>query len=147
MDYLIDEVLKQQSEDIQDFLLQTSVLERLTAPLCDSVTGRSDSQDMLSKLERANLFIVPLDESRHWYRYHHLFAELLRHRLEMVPGTKEVPLLHQRASRWYADNNFPDDAIHHALAARDWERAMRLIYDQSEARFYRVELNTLLRWL
>jgi LuxR family transcriptional regulator, maltose regulon positive regulatory protein len=146
MDYLIEEVLKRQSADVQDFLLQTSVLERLTAPLCDSLTGRRDSQDMLSKLERANLFTVPLDESRQWYRYHHLFAELLQHRLEVVRGAEEAPLLHQRASQWYEDNHFPDDAIHHALAARDWERAMRLIYAQSMARMNRGEFKTLFSW-
>ncbi len=127
MDYLIEEVLKKQPEEVQDFLLKTSVLERFTAPLCDAVTGRSDSQNMVLKLENDNLFIVPLDESRQWYRYEHLFADLLRHRLRAVSRTKYVTELHQRASQWYEDNRFPEEAIHHALAARDWERAMKLI--------------------
>ena len=89
---------------------------------------------MLVKLEQANLFLIPLDESRQWYRYHHLFAELLRHQLEAKSGADEGMVLHQRASQWYEDHGFPDDAIHHALVARDWERAMRLIYAQSEER-------------
>jgi LuxR family maltose regulon positive regulatory protein len=147
MDYLIEEVLQQQSKDIQDFLLKTSVLERLTGSLCDAVTGRTDSQDMLLNLERANLFIVPLDESRKWYRYEHLFAELLRHQLEIVSETRAITELHQQASQWYQDNGFPDDAINHSLAALDWEMAMSLIYDMSERQKKTGEMVTLLNWL
>ena len=147
MDYLIEEVLKQQSEEVKDFLLKTSVLERLTASLCDSLTGHGGSQEMLVKLEQANLFLIPLDESRQWYRYHHLFAELLRHQLEVKSGLEEVAALRQRASQWYEDNGFSDDAIHHALLARDWKRAMRLIYAQSGARIKLGEWNTLFVWL
>ena len=94
------------TREVQDFLLKTSVLERLTAPLCDAVTGRADSQDLLPDLERANLFVVPLDEPREWYRYEHLFAELLRHQLDMVSGKKVVADLHQRASHWYQRGGF-----------------------------------------
>jgi LuxR family transcriptional regulator, maltose regulon positive regulatory protein len=147
MDYLIEEVLRQQPGEVQDFLLQTSVLERLTAPLCDAVTGRTDSRAMLINLERANLFIVPLDESREWYRYEHLFTELLRHQLEISSGTKEVSGWHQRASRWYRDNGLPADAIQHCLTAQDWERAMDLIYEESERRKKTGEMVTLLNWL
>jgi LuxR family maltose regulon positive regulatory protein len=147
MDYLIEEVLQQQSKDVQDFLLKTSVLERLTASLCDAVTGRTDSQTMLLNLEQANLFIVPLDESREWYRYEHLFAELLHHQLEMSSGTRAVMELHQQASQWYQDNGFLNDAINHALAAQDWEMAMSLIYDMSERQKKTGEMVTLLNWL
>jgi LuxR family transcriptional regulator, maltose regulon positive regulatory protein len=147
MEYLVDEVLKRQTDEIRDFLLKTSVLERLTGSLCDNVWGHTDSQTMLDKLERANLFLIPLDESREWYRYHHLFAELLRQQLQLMSGVKEVMLLHQRASQWYEDNGFPDDGVQHALAARDWEKATRIIYEQSEERIKRGEWRTLLGWL
>jgi LuxR family maltose regulon positive regulatory protein len=126
MDYLMEEVLQRQSEDVKDFLLKTSVLERLTAPLCDSITGSSDSHDMLLKLEHDNLFIAPLDESRQWYRYEHLFRDLLSHQLEVTLGVRDIAVLHRRASHWYEQNKYPDDTIHHALAAQDWESAMRL---------------------
>ncbi len=147
MDYLIEEVLQQQESDVHDFLLKTSVLERLTASSCDAITGRTDSQTMLRDLERANLFVVPLDESREWYRYEHLFAELLRHQLEKASGVKAITELHRQASRWYQDNGFPDDAINHSLAARDWEKAIALIADVSEKQKQTGEMATLLKWL
>jgi len=147
MDYLIEEVLRQQPEEVQDFLLKTSVLEKLTAPLCNAITGRTDSRSMLPNIERSNLFIVPLDESREWYRYEHLFAELLRHQLEISPGTDGVAGLHRLASRWYQDNGFPVDAIHHSLAASDWGTALGLLYDASERSKKTGELVTLLNWL
>jgi len=115
------------------------VLERLTGPLCDFVTGLDGSQEMLENLERSNLFLVPLDESRQWYRYQHLFAELLRHQLEVKSQTDEVIALHQRASQWFEGHGFPDDAIHHSLAQQDWQRAISLIYAQSEERRNRGE--------
>jgi LuxR family transcriptional regulator, maltose regulon positive regulatory protein len=146
MDYLVEEVLKRQTEEVRDFLLQTSVLERMTAPLCDFLTGGNRGREMLMELDRANLFLVPLDSSRQWYRYHHLFAELLRHQLEMHYGTEMVTRPHQRASEWYEENKLPDDAIYHALAARDWNRGMKLIGAESESRLKRGEWNTLLTW-
>ena len=145
LDYLFEEILRRKSGDVQDFLLQTSVLNRLSAPLCDAVTGRTDSQALLEALEHANLFVVPLDPSRTWYRYHHLFGDLLRHRLRTANVEPEA-LLHQRASQWYeAEGNLPD-AIHHALAASDWERAAKLISQVSRTIFGRGEIVTLLRW-
>ena len=148
MDYLTEELVKQQPEEIRDFLLKTSVLERLTGPLCDSVTGRSDSRDMLLKEESAfGGFLMPLDESRQWYRYHHLLAELLRHQLERVSGAAELTRLHQRASQWYEDHGFPDDAVCHAMAARDWERAVRLITNFGDRRHKSGEYATLLDWV
>jgi LuxR family maltose regulon positive regulatory protein len=146
MDYLVEEVLKRQTGEVRDFLLKTSVVERMTASLCDFLTGGSRSRDMLVELDRANMFLVPLDESRQWYRYHHLFGDLLRHQLAANRGADEVTRLHQQASQWYEDNRLPDDAIHHALATRDWERGMNLIAAESESRLKRGEWNTLLGW-
>ena len=126
LDYLVEEVLQRQPEHIRSFLLQTSILERLSGPLCDAVTGQKDGRGILETLERGNLFIVPLDDQRQWYRYHHLFTEvLLAHALEEQPD--QIPLLHKRASAWYEQNNLPAEAIRHALAARDFERAAGLI--------------------
>jgi len=147
MDYLMEEVLQKQTQGVRDFLMKTSVLERLSAPLCDAITERQDSQDILLELERGHLFIVPLDESRQWYRYEHLFADLLRHQCETVHGTEQVIALHRQASQWYEDNNRPDEAIHHALLAKDWETSMRLIYARCEELRKRGQFDTLLSWL
>lgn len=147
LDYLVEEVLQQQAADVQNFLLKTSVLDRLTASLCNAVTGRDDSHDVLLAVEHANLFIVPLDESQQWYRYEHLFTNLLRHRLDMTSGSRHVALLHARASQWYETNGFPADAVHHAIAAHDWERAATLIQSVSESFLKRGEVITLLSWL
>ncbi|MBI5962316.1 MAG: tetratricopeptide repeat protein [Chloroflexi bacterium] len=126
LDYLVEEVLQRQPEHIRSFLLQTSILDRLSGPLCDAVTGQAGSSGILETLERGNLFIIPLDDQRQWYRYHHLFAEvLLAHALEEQPG--QIPLLHERASVWYEQNNLPAEAIRHALTARDFEHAAGLI--------------------
>ena len=129
MDYLMDEVLGQQSPEVRDFLMKTSILRRLTAPLCDAVTERADGANMLDQLERNHLFIVPLDESRSWYRYEHLFAELLLHRAEVELGKESVAASQKRASRWHEENHLIEDAIDHALAAQDWEKAMELIVE------------------
>jgi LuxR family transcriptional regulator, maltose regulon positive regulatory protein len=145
LDYLTDEVFRRQSPDVQDFLLKTSILDRLSAPLCDAVAEREDSRTRLPALEHANLFVVPLDPAREWYRYHHLFADLLQHRLK-VESPRAVPQLHQRASQWYAAHGFRDDAIHHALAAADWERAAELISLACDDLLKRGETVTLLKW-
>ena len=99
LDYLSEEVLERQPDRVRTFLLQTSILERLTGPLCDAVAGRSDSQDMLEELERANLFLIPLDEERRWFRFHHLFGDLLRAELQRAEGGR-LPELHRRAAVW-----------------------------------------------
>ncbi len=126
LDYLVEEVLQRQSQPMRDFLLQTAILDRLSGPLCQAVTGQAESEAMLASLERANLFVIPLDDRRNWYRYHHLFAEML-----LVRSATEQPeplaALHQRASRWYADNGWTAEAIHHALAGEDYEAAAGLI--------------------
>jgi LuxR family maltose regulon positive regulatory protein len=125
LDYLTEEVLRQRPLGTKDFLLQTSVLDRLCGSLCDAVTGRSSSHETLARLEQANLFIVPLDEERRWYRYHHLFADLLRQRLRQT-DQEQTPTLHLRASEWYEQQDLPSDAIRHALAAEDFKRAAGL---------------------
>jgi LuxR family maltose regulon positive regulatory protein len=145
LDYLMDEVFQQQPADVQDFLLRTSILDRFTAALCDAVAERDDSHEVLLALEQANLFIVPLDESRQWYRYHRLFADLLRHRLE-VEGRHDVARLHKKASQWYVDNGLPADAVRHALAGSDWERAADLILTINTGMLKRGEVVTLLGW-
>jgi LuxR family maltose regulon positive regulatory protein len=128
LDYLVEEVLQQQSESIQTFLLRTSILDRLCGPLCDAVLASPSpsGQETLEYLERNNLFIVPLDSERRWYRYHHLFGELLRKRMgqSLVPG--EIARVHIQASEWYEQNGFPPDAIHHAFAVEDFERVAKL---------------------
>jgi len=146
LDYLIEEVLQQQPENIQTFLLQTSVLNRLTGSLCDALTGQDNGQQTLEYLEHANLFAVSLDNVRHWYRYHHLFCDLLRQRLDQTQASL-VPELHSRASSWYERNGLKEDAIDHALAAKDFERAAQLIAGQVTATWKRGEHAKILGWL
>src|SRR5205085_4991003 len=118
VDYLGEEVLTRQPTDVRDFLLRTSVLERLTGPLCDAVTGRDGGRATLVALERANLFVVPLDDRRQWYRYHHLFADMLRAHLVEECGDG-VADLHRRASAWFDAHGDTPQAVSHALAAGD----------------------------
>jgi LuxR family maltose regulon positive regulatory protein len=126
LDYLVEEVLKHQSEQSRGFLLQTAVLDKLCVSLCNAVNERDDGKEMLDVLERSNLFLIPLDDQRQWYRYHHLFAEVLQaHLMEAQPD--HVSTLHRRASEWYEQNGLRSDAIHHALAAKDFDRAAGLI--------------------
>ncbi len=146
VDYLIEEVLQRQSEDVRNFLLQTSILGRLSGPLCDVVTGRDGGKAMLEALDRGNLFLVPLDDRREWYRYHHLFADVLLARL-LDEQPDQVPDLHRRASEWYEQNGELSEAIRHALAGGDFERAADLIEVAIPAlRRGRQEV-TLRRWL
>jgi LuxR family maltose regulon positive regulatory protein len=126
VDYLVEEVLDHQPRQVSDFLLTTSVLDRLSGPLCDALTGGSDGSVMLTALERANLFVVPLDDRREWFRYHHLFADVLRARL-LSERPDLVLSLHQRASLWYEHNDLVEEAVRHALAAQDFDHAARLM--------------------
>ena len=162
LDYLLEEVLQRQSEGIQDFLLHTSILGRLTGPLCDALTGHDDAsaeilpaqgegligdgQATLEMLGGSNLFIVPLDDQRSWYRYHHLFADLLRQRLHQT-HPELPPRLHRRASEWYEHNGLIAPAIDHALAAADFERAADLIEQTAETALIRGEFDSVLGWL
>src|SRR5215211_7876877 len=126
LDYLVEEVLQRQPERIRNFLLQTAILDRLNGSLCDAVTGLTGGKAQLETLQRGNFFLIPLDDKRLWYRYHHLFADVLRMHL-MAEQPDQVPVLHRRASEWYEQNGAPAEAIHHALAAKDFERAAGLI--------------------
>jgi ATP/maltotriose-dependent transcriptional regulator MalT len=146
LDYLADEVLDGQPGPVRAFLLETSVLARLSGELCDAVTGRADSQAMLEQVERAGLFVVPLDEVRGWWRYHHLFADLLRARLQ-AEGPGRVQALHRAAAAWCEEHDLADDAVRHALAAGDPEWAARLVERHVETLLGRGEGVTLRRWL
>jgi LuxR family transcriptional regulator, maltose regulon positive regulatory protein len=147
LDYLAEEVLEGQPERLRRFLLETSVLERLCAPLCDAVTGRADAQRLLAEVERANLFLVPLDQERRWYRYHHLFADLLRARLRQQEPDRE-PELHRRAALWCEHHGLVDDAVRHALGAGDGEWSARLVERHVEELLIgRGERATMDRWL
>ncbi|MFL5656890.1 MAG: hypothetical protein ACJ8CB_22245, partial [Ktedonobacteraceae bacterium] len=145
VDYLTQEVLARQPADVQSFLLQTAILERLCGSLCEAVTGEPEGQAMLERLEEANLFLLPLDDERRWYRYHQLFAEMLRQRLQRVQPDR-VARLHQRASAWYAQHELIREAVHHALAAPDFAQAARLIEQAFNSLVRRGEIATLQRW-
>jgi LuxR family maltose regulon positive regulatory protein len=136
LDYLIEEVLEQQSESIQSFLLQTAILDRLTGSLCDALTGQDNAQRTLEYLEQANLFIVPLDEERRWYRYHHLFADLLRQRLNQIQP-EQVSTLHRRAGTWYEDQDLAAEALRHIFVAGDFKWAGRLVEQVGTVMFWK----------
>ncbi len=146
LDYLSDEVLARQNASVQQFLLHTCILERLSGPLCDAVTEQEGSQAMLEGLERANLFVVALDDERGWYRYHHLFAQVLHgHLLQAEPTLP--PVLHRRASAWYEQHDLPIEAVQHALVAPDVELAARLIEPIAFLVAFQGQLYTVLRWI
>ncbi len=155
LDYLVEEVLGQQDARLQTFLLRTSILDRMTGPLCDAILmdPSVSGQETLAYIERANLFLVPLDNERRWYRYHHLFAELLRQRLHQSAASstederKGVAELHICASQWYEDNGFSIEAFHHAVAANDVERAERLIEGEGVPLHFRGAGAPVRNWL
>jgi LuxR family maltose regulon positive regulatory protein len=126
VDYLVEEVVQRQPEDVRRFLLETSILDRLSGALCDAVTGQPGGRARLEALDRANLFLVALDDRRRWYRYHHLFADVLRARL-LDEHPEQVPDLHRRASAWHEQAGNTTVAIEHALAAGDSDRAAGLV--------------------
>lgn len=143
VDYLAEEVMRQQPEHIRNFLHQTAMLDRMTASLCDAVTGRTDSKAILSQLEHGNLFLISLDEHRQWYRYHHLFADFLRAGLPQP----EQRALHIKASKWYEEHQFTTEAIQHALKAQDFEMVAALIMRHHDEVLKQGGLTTLLGWL
>ena len=146
VDYLVEEVLQRQSERVRSFLLQTSILDWLSGPLCDAVTGQEGGNVLLETLERGNLFVSPLDDKRHWFRYHHLFADVLHaHLMEEQPD--RVPTLHRRASEWYEHNGLEIEAFQHAAAANDVERAERLMEGKGMPLQYRGAMAPVLHWL
>jgi LuxR family transcriptional regulator, maltose regulon positive regulatory protein len=165
LDYLTEEALNRQSKETQVFLLRTSILERLNSPLCDFVLDRKtnqeiniaqsikdvsiiqcESQSLLTELELSNLFIVPLDDDRIWYRYHHLFADLLRSRLEQT-SPKLLPILHMRASTWFENNGWIEESITHSLAAKDWDNISRLIDLHFHTYLENGQMATVLKWI
>ncbi len=146
IDYLVDEVLALQSEETHSFLIQTSVLGRFNASICDAVLEISNSREIIQQLEEANLFVVPLDEEHNWYRYHHLFADVLRQRMrEKLPDL--IPTLHRRASRWLEENEQFSDAINHALKGDDFDRAGKMIERISPEMMMRNDYDQLGKWL
>lgn len=151
IDFLLDEVLLRQPEDVRRFLLRTSVLGRMCGPLCDTVVYFSDEesildgQGFLEYLDRANLFIVPLDNQRKWYRYHHLFSEVLLNRMRQTE-LSELPTLHLRASQWFEDEGDYNQALHHALAAGDLERAAQLVEQNALYLLVHSRLTSLKKW-
>jgi LuxR family maltose regulon positive regulatory protein len=144
LDYLVEEVLNRQTEDIQEFLLRTSILDRLSGPLCDAVTGRQDSRAMLNALERANLFILPLDSRREWFRYHHLFGELLRRRFLQMENEATIKTFQGRAVDWLNTNGHFDLAVEYALNFTDFELATQLMVAAGGQFFTGNLLNTFL---
>jgi LuxR family maltose regulon positive regulatory protein len=147
LEYLTEEVLDRQPEPIRQFLLQTSILDRLCGGLCDAVTGQEGSGATLTALQKGNLFLVSLDDERHWYRYHHLFADLLGNLLRQALPAERICELHRRASAWYEGEGEADAAIRHALAAGDAERAASLIEEAVAAALSRGDVTALLRWI
>ena len=146
VDYLVEEVLERQSESVRRFLLQTAILDRLNGPLCEAVTRQPGGNARLEALERGNFFVVGLDDQRHWYRYHHLFSEVLLAHL-MAEQSDQVSTLHRRASEWYEHNGLAAEAIHHALVAGDFERAAKLIELAMTALRQSRQGTTLLGWM
>ena len=146
IDYLVDEVMARQPEEVQTFLVRTSVLERFCAPLCEFVAGGSQKMEIIDYLNRSNLFLIPLDDHKEWYRYHHLFADFLGQRLRIsAPGS--IPELHRRASQWYENQGWVDEAIQHALAAGDFERAAYLVDSIAADLMVRADSFTLLKFV
>ena len=144
MDYLVDEVLARQPEEVQTFLRRTSILERFCAPLCEYVVGGNKELDFIDYLDRSDLFLIPLDDRREWYRYHHLFADFLSQRLrESEPDG--IPELHRRASQWFENEGLVDESVQHALAAGDFESATRLVDGIAAGLLVQAESNKLLK--
>lgn len=143
IDYLVEEVINRQTGEVRDFLCKTSILDRMSGPLCDLLTGRNDSKQLLCELEKANLFLIPLDSNREWYRYHHLFADSLRSELTQ----KEEQELQKKAALWFADNYFKQEAVKYALKSGDKLLSLKLIEDNTEAAFKNAQLSSLLKWM
>lgn len=146
-EYLVEEVLQRQSTDIQTFLLQTSLLQRMNASLCEAVTGCQDGQMILQSLHRENIFVIPLDNEGEWFRFHHLFSDLLNARLRQSHSSEEIADLQLRAANWYEQNGFVPEAVNSALAAKDFERAVDLVKKSARNLIFTGQLNILNNWL
>jgi LuxR family maltose regulon positive regulatory protein len=155
LDYLMEEVLRQQSQGIQDFLLETAILERMCGDLCDAFRlgenkedlQRKDSQEILEELEQRNLFVIPLDDERHWYRYHHLFSDLLKSTLKQHKSEEQIRALHHRACQWHQREGNLDEAMSHAMAAQDYEQAALMVDENIAGMYSRSEIPDLLGWI
>jgi LuxR family maltose regulon positive regulatory protein len=145
LDYLLEEVLQRETEEFRTFLFQTSILTRLNSALCNAVTRRENSHEILAYFDRSNLFIIPLNGERSWYRYHRLFSDLLQARLEESYQT-QIPDLHRRASQWFEESGFMSLAIDHSLSAKDYQQALYLIEEIAERTLMHAQVSTLLRW-
>jgi LuxR family maltose regulon positive regulatory protein len=150
-DYFVDEVFKRQSPDIQEFMLQTSILDQLSGPLCDAVNSESSlrgrgGQEILEILERDNIFVIPLDDDRRWFRYHQLFAEFMRAHLEKNLADR-IPLLELRAARWYEQNRMINEAIKYLTRADAMDQVARLVEDHADAMLTNGRIATLSRWI
>jgi LuxR family transcriptional regulator, maltose regulon positive regulatory protein len=146
MEYLVDEVLHRQPEALQRFMLATSILQRMCAPLCDAVTSSTGSADALADLQLRNLFIISLDGEHYWMRYHHLFAEFLKGRLKRLHSS-QVPELHRLAAQWFQANNWPEEALQHAFAIPDYPYVSRLVVDNWRRVYHTGRLDTAVKWL
>lgn len=146
LNYLLEEVLQRLPQATQEFLTQTSILDRLNASLCDAVTGRMDSQATLEHLVQSNLFLIPLDDEEQWYRYHRLFADTLRARLQQAQPNA-IPDLHRHASEWFEQQALANDAVRHALVAQDWERAGDLVEKFEPLMYAQNQLLTVVEWV
>ncbi|MBN1875519.1 MAG: hypothetical protein JXA33_14920, partial [Anaerolineae bacterium] len=147
LDYLIEEVLNRLPQSVQHFLFQTSILDRLCASLCDALTGEQNGVEMLERLQRDNLFTIPLDDERCWYRYHHLFGDLLHKRLKQAAPLNQVHELHRRASQWHVENGLLEQAVKHARAAGDFGRIAEIAEQSAAASLLDARLTALLRWV
>jgi len=146
MDYMLEEVLSVQQENMQEFLLQTSILEHLNGPVCEYITGHKNAQNILQELEKSNMFIIPLDDRREWYRYHNLFTDLLRSHLKRTQPETMVTL-HHKAAEWYERNGMVDDAVHHMLVLGDYEHLVHLVEQNALSVLSRGEIETVQRWI
>ena len=146
VDYLLEEVVNHQSIDVQEFLLSTSHLERMCAPLCDAILdNRTDSESVLRQLEQANVFIVPLDDQGTWYRYHHLFRDFLQNRLKKIDPDR-VGTVNRSASEWFSSHNFLREAVQHAIGTRDWDYAASMVEQHCFTMMLHSELFTIAEW-
>ncbi|PDV97791.1 LuxR C-terminal-related transcriptional regulator [Candidatus Chloroploca asiatica] len=146
LEYLVEEVLTRQPASLQAFLLETSILQRMCAPLCNAVTAKTASEHALSDLQRRNLFLIPLDAEHYWFRYHHLFAEFLKSHLKRTQADA-LPALHRRAAEWFQANGYPEEALHHAFAIPDYAYVSRLVVDNWRRIYHTGRLATAVQWL
>lgn len=146
LEYLVEEVLLRQPEALQQFLLETAILQRMCAPLCDAVTESAQSAQALADLHRRNLFVIPLDGEHYWFRYHHLFAEFLKSHLKRTRAG-DLAALHRRAAAWFQAHNYPEDALHHAFAIPDYAYVSRLVVDNWRRIYHQGRLDTAVQWL